>query len=151
MNKAFIKENDGADQGFCPRCGQQGIPVEEAPLATHLPVEARKTLGRTVYWCDHPDCTVAYFDNFDASVPTLQLRGPVAPKDPAAPLCACFGLTYDDVQEDVADGDPARIRELHQRSKSDEARCFETSPSGRCCLPAVQKLYFQLRGGIGAE
>lgn len=149
MNKAFIKENDGADQGFCPRCGQQGIPVEEAPLATYLTPEVRKTLGRSVYWCDHPDCTVAYFDNFDATVPTTALAHPVAPKDPTAPLCCCFGLTYDDVQQDVAEGFPARIRELNQRSKSDAARCFEKAPSGRCCMPAVQKLYFQLRGGPG--
>jgi hypothetical protein len=151
VNKAFIKENDGADQGFCPRCGQQGVPVEEAPLTTYLTPEARKILGRSAYWCDHPDCTVAYFDNFDAAVSTTELKHPVAPKDPTAPLCACFGLTYDDVRQDVDDGFPSRIRALHQRSNTDEARCRENAPSGRCCLTAVQKLYFQLRGGAGTD
>ena len=148
MNKAFIKENDGADQGFCPRCGQAGIPVDEAPLATHLSPERRATLGRSVYWCDHPDCSVAYFDNFDAVVGVESLRGPVAPKDPAAPLCSCFGVTYDDVQQDALEGTLTRIRELYRRSQSVEAQCGRLAPSGRCCLPSVQKLYFQLRGGI---
>lgn len=149
MNKAFIKENDGADQGFCPRCGQAGIPVGEAPLATHVAPEVRRSLGQTVYWCDHPDCPVAYFDNFDASVGIDALVRPVAPKSPTAPLCACFGLTYGDVQQDVTDGVPTRVRELYRRSQSPEARCGELAPSGQCCLTRVQKLYFQLRGGMG--
>jgi hypothetical protein len=53
----------------------------------------------------------------------------------------------DDVEADIADGTPHRIRALLARSKSPEARCEELSATGRSCIPEVQKCYFKLRGG----
>jgi hypothetical protein len=147
MNKAFTKEDDGQDAGYCPSCGQFGVPVGEPTIQAHVPPEHRRRLGKTVYWCDHPDCPVAYFDNFDARVDVPMLDRKVYPKAPDAPLCPCFALTYDDIAADVEEGVPTRIRELYRRSQTGEAHCITAAPGGRCCLPAVQKLYFQLRGG----
>ena len=76
--------------------------------------------------------------NLDAGLDLLS-------KNPAAPLCACFGLTYDDVAEDVGEGTPARIRELLAKSKSPEARCVAIAVDGRCCMPVVQELYMRLK------
>jgi hypothetical protein len=74
-----------------------------------------------------------------------ELKAPVYPHDLNAPMCACFGLTYDDVEADVRDGVPKRIRALLARTQSGEARCSQMAPDGRCCMTAVQELYMRLR------
>jgi hypothetical protein len=144
MNKAFVRESDSTDV-LCPRCGAVGIDALGSAVASHVPIEARRSLSATAYFCPTPTCPVAYFDAFEAQVAVEALAQPVHPKDPAAPLCACFGLTRDDVEADVAEGVPRRIRELLAKSKSDEARCETASPTGRSCLPDVQRYYFRLR------
>jgi hypothetical protein len=60
-------------------------------------------------------------------------------------LCACFGLSREDVEADVAEGTPRRIRELLAKSKTPAARCETAAPTGRCCLPEVQRYFFKLR------
>ena len=118
-----------------------------AAFETHVPLEARRALAASTYFCPTPTCQVAYFDAFEAIVLTDTLMSPVYPKDPTAPLCACFGLTLDEVEADVAEGTPHRIRELLARSKTPAARWEELSPTGRSCIPDVQRCYFKLRGG----
>jgi hypothetical protein len=146
MNKAFVRESDSTEV-LCPSCGGVGIEALRAAVEAHVPAEARRGLAATAFFCSTPSCPVAYFDAFEASVPAASLVRAVPPKDPAAPLCGCFGLTHEDVEADVEEGTPRRIRELLAKSKSPEARCEVASPTGRCCLPEVQKAYFKLRGG----
>jgi Zinc binding domain len=146
MNKAFVRESDSTDV-LCPRCGAAGTSALRVAFETHVPPEARRALAASTYFCPTPKCAVAYFDAFEAIVAVEVLLRPVYPKDPAAPLCACFGLTLDDVEADVAEGTPRRIRELLAKSKTPSARCEELSPTGRSCISAVQRCYFQLRGG----
>ena len=74
-----------------------------------------------------------------------ELRRTVYPKDLDAPICACFGLTYDDVAADVRDGTPHRIRELLAKSKTSAAQCERLAADGRSCIGAVQELYMKLR------
>ena len=74
-----------------------------------------------------------------------ELKAPIYPKHPDAPLCACFGFTYDEVAADVRDGTPTRIRELLAKSKSPAARCRTLAADGKCCMSAVQELYMKLR------
>jgi hypothetical protein len=90
---------------------------------------------------------VAYFDAMESVIEATDLVRPVQPKDPSAPLCGCFALTLEDVEDDVAEGTPRRIRELLAKSKSPAAHCPTASPTGKCCLPEVQRVYFKLRGG----
>jgi hypothetical protein len=118
-----------------------------AAFETHVPAEARRPLAASTYFCSTPTCPVAYFDAFEAIALTDSLVRPVYPKDPTAPLCSCFGLTLDDVEADVASPAPTRIRALLAKSKSPAARCEELSPTGRSCIPDVQRCYFKLRGG----
>ena len=146
MNKAFVREPDTTDV-LCPRCGAAGISALRAAFEAHVSAEVRRPLAASVYFCQTPTCAVAYFDAFEAIVPADALERPVYPKDPSAPLCPCFGLTLDDVEADAADTTPRRIRELLAKSKSAAARCEELSPTGRSCIPEVQKCYFKLRGG----
>lgn len=145
MNKAFVREPDTTEV-LCPRCGAAGATVLRAAFETNVPPDARRALAATTYFCATPTCPVAYFDAFEATVLTEALNHPVYPKDPRAPLCACFGLTIDDVEEDLAEGTPTRIRELLAKSKTPEARCQELSATGHSCIADVQRCYFKLRG-----
>src|SRR5262245_24347777 len=145
MNKAFVREPD-ATESLCPKCGAVGIGALRVAFEAHVPAEARRPLAASTYFCPTPTCPVAYFDAFEATVAVDALVQPVYPKDPAQPLCACFGLTYEDIQADAADDKPLRIRALLAKSKSAAARCEELSPTGRSCIPEVQRCYFKLKG-----
>jgi hypothetical protein len=145
LNKAFVRESDSTEVR-CPRCGAIGEEALRSALEALTTAETRRSLAASVLFCPTPVCEVAYFDAFEAFVTVDSLVRPVYPKDPDAPICPCFGLTSDDIQEEAAGSVPVRIRELYRRSKTDEARCYELSPTGRCCLPEVQRLYFKLRG-----
>jgi hypothetical protein len=145
MNKAFVREPDDDGRAYCPRCSTLGIPVEAGPLDTHVRPESRAKMHDAAWFCSFPRCDVAYFNQFDAVVTTDELRAPIYPKDLDAPLCACFGFTYDDVAADAQNSQPTRIRQLLAKSKSADARCHTFAPDGRCCMSAVQELYMRLR------
>jgi hypothetical protein len=145
MNKAFVREPEFDGRAFCPRCRTLGLPVEAGPLDTHIRPELRGRMHDAAWFCGFPRCDVAYFNLFDAVVTMDELKSPVYPYDPNAPICACFGFSYDDVEEDARDTQPTRIRELLARSKSADARCHTLAADGRCCMTAVQELYMKLR------
>lgn len=146
MNKAFVREPD-ADDILCPRCQSLGETVLPSALVAFTTAEQRKHLADRVFFCPATNCPVAYFDAMESAVEAAELLRPVHPKSASAPLCGCFGLTLEDVEDDVAEGTPRRIRELLTKSKSPAAHCSDASPTGRCCLPEVQRIYFKLRGG----
>ena len=107
-----------------------GRPVEHGPLDTHIRTEFRNKVGDSAWFCPFPRCDVAYFNLFDAVVMMDELKAPVYPHDLDAPICACFGLTYDDVEADVSEGTPTRVRALLAKSQSPEARCARLPPMG---------------------
>jgi hypothetical protein len=146
MNKAFVREPEDDGRAFCPRCKTFGLPVEAGPLDTHIRPESRGKLGDSAWFCGFPRCDVAYFNLYGANVMMDELKAPVYPYDPDAPICACFGLTYDDVEADVREGQPMRIRELFAKAKSDASQCYTLAADGRPCMQAVQELYMKLRG-----
>lgn len=145
MNKAFVREPDFDGRAYCPQCGSLGLPVEHGPLDRHIQPESRNKLGDTAWFCSFPRCDVAYFNLFEAVVLRTELAAPVYPHDLDAPLCACFGLTYDDVESDARGPAPLRIRELLAKSQSPAAQCEQLAADGRCCMAAVQELYQRLR------
>ena len=151
MNKAFVREPDDDGRAYCPRCGTLGRPVESGPLNTHIRPNARANMSDAAWFCGFARCEVAYFNVFGTVVLMNELKAPVYPYDPNAAMCACFGLTYDDVEADVREGTPTRIRELLAKSKSNQARCHVLAADGTCCIRAVQELYMRLRsqGGGG--
>ncbi|RIK85081.1 MAG: hypothetical protein DCC67_04400 [Planctomycetota bacterium] len=112
MNKAFIREPEFDGRAYCPRCGTLGAPVEHEPLDVHIWPESRTKMGDFAWFCGYFQCEVAYFNRFDAVVLVGELVAPVYPKDLDAPICACFGLGYDDVEADARADSPRRIREL---------------------------------------
>ena len=145
MNKAFIREPEDDGRAYCPRCRSLGVAVEVGPLDTHIRPQSRGKMHDSAWFCGFPRCEVAYFNLFDAVVTMDELRAPVYPYDVNAPICACFGLSYDDVEADVEEGSPTRIRELLAKSKTPGAHCETLAADGRCCISAVQELYMRLR------
>lgn len=149
MNKAFVREPDDDGRAYCPRCGSLGTAVSSGPLETHVRSEARGRIGQSAWFCSYPPCPVAYFDLFEGIITTEDLIAPVYPKDPQASLCACFGFTLEEIEADVAEGVPTRIRALLARSQSEAARCTTLAADGRCCLTEIKRLYMKLKSGTG--
>jgi len=142
MNKAFVREPDDVEPR-CPQCGTPGEKVSRDTLLAHLQPSAVDILGTSAFWCPTSTCDVAYFDGMEQRTTIANLKQPLYPKDPRANLCPCFGFTLDDIDEDIADGVPRRIRELLAKSKTAAAHCPTASANGKCCIPEVQRQYFR--------
>jgi len=142
MNKAFVREPDQTSE-YCPHCGSQGEPVGAETLETHLSAEQCGHVSQRANFCPAPRCDVAYFDGFERVILVSDLSASVYPKDPRAPICACFGLTCEEVEQDVAEGVATRTRAILEKTKSAEARCSRLAANGRSCVAYVQKYYMQ--------
>ena len=145
MNKAFVREPDNAVD-YCPRCGSAGVPVGSETLQYYLSEENRRRVADPANFCPSPRCEVAYFDVFERFILASELLHPAYPKDPDAPICACFGLTRHDIELDIQEGGVGRVRAILEKAKSSDARCAERAANGQCCIPYVQKYYMQLKG-----
>jgi len=143
MNKAFIREPESDGRVYCPRCGSLGTPVNKATLDHHLQEQTRPRMGDSAWFCDFARCDIAYFDRFERCVSVDELASTVYPKDAAAPICACFGFTWEEIEADVREGTPTRIRELLAKSESSDAQCHTLAADGRCCVREVQRLYMR--------
>ena len=145
MNKAFLREPDADVRVMCPRCATPGTPVDSGPLDNHIMPQHRDRLPNHAWYCSQISCDVAYFSNVGHLVILDELRSAVYPYDIDAPICACFGFGYDEVEADVLAAKPERIRNLLLRSQSAEARCSTLAIDGQCCIKEIQRLYLKLR------
>lgn len=143
MNKAFVREPDEPADLHCPRCGALGQAVSGATIAAQLRAQVNSPLGSSACFCATPSCEVAYFDHSQSTILIEQLRLPIYPKDPDAPICACFGLKAKDVVADARLGNPAGVRMLLERSVTQREKCVTKAADGRCCVDAVQRLYLR--------
>jgi bacterioferritin-associated ferredoxin len=139
MNKAFVREPDQTSD-YCPRCGAEGEPVGQETLENYLSAEQLGRVSQRSNFCPTPRCAVAYFDGFERTILVSELGRAVYPKDPAAPICACFGLTGEQIEEDVAEGVATRTRAILEKA----THCARLAANGRSCVAYVQKYYMQL-------
>ena len=145
MNKAFVREPEFDGRAYCPQCGSLGYAVGSATLDHNIREQPRPRMGDSAWFCGYGPCDVAYFDLFESVVAVDELRREVYPKDPDAPICACFGFGEESIDADIRDGTPTRIRELLEKSKSSSARCGELAADGQCCMREVQRIYMRRR------
>lgn len=143
MNKAFLREPDDNGDRNCPKCGSLGVPVSSDVLTRQIQPSARSDLSDTAFFCPFARCEVAYFDLFERTAPVDRLNAPVWPKDSDALLCACFGLTANDIEDDLSEGKPTRVRVLLERAKTPAAQCAALAADGRCCVAEVQRYYLR--------
>ena len=146
MNKAFIREPDDSGDSLCPACGSLGIAVEGETWRAHVPDATASPLAESAFFCPYAKCQVVYFDMFERRVTTDGLPRGVYPKDPQAPVCACFGMTLDEIRADARAGVVERVRELVRKAQSPQARCRTASPSGQSCVADVQRAFLNERG-----
>ena len=149
MNKAFCKEPEQSGRPLCPRCGAEGQVVTEATLRAHVSAGDAETLAEPMAWCDTESCPVAYFDTLERSIDVDRASGLHWPKDPAGPLCGCHGLTGEEGDADLAEGEPKRVRAVVRQAGEPSAECVLRSADGRPCVARVQRLYIRrLSGGV---
>ncbi len=144
MNKAFTREPD-AGETRCPRCESPGTPVGPETLRARLLPDALDKLAESGFFCRYEWCDVVYFDQFGRTVDSSSLRAPIYPKDPTAPICACFEFTRDDIEQDVQEGGATRTRALLAKAKSPEACCAVRAGDGQSCVPEVQRYFMKCR------
>ena len=144
MNKAFVREPDHTAD-YCPRCGAQGEPVGRDTLKSYLQPDDLGQLADPANFCPSPQCDVAYFDMFERVVTKDHLTHAAYPKDPAAPICACFGLTREDVERDVEEGVVTRTKAALAKAQSPLAHCSGAAANGRPCVAYVQRYYMLCR------
>ena len=144
MNKAFVREPEQTAD-YCPRCGSKGHEVGVEVLKSYLTDEQRHGLAEPVNFCPSPKCRVAYFDGLERSVMASELARPVYPKDPTAPICACFGVPRQDIEQDVEEGVVTRTKAILEKAKSSQARCAQMAANGESCIAYVQKYYMECR------
>ncbi len=149
MNKAFCKEPDDTRPPRCPRCGGEGARVDGSTLAGHVEPASAGVLGEPAYYCGTDACEVAYFDLLERTVAVNAARGLPWPKDPTGTLCACHGLTADDVDADIAEGVPTRVREVVRKAGLPDAVCAARSADGRPCVARVQRHFIRRRAELG--
>jgi Zinc binding domain len=143
MYKASFKEPDPNLPPRCPRCGADGLLIGPETLLAHLASDTAESLGEPAYWCATDACPVAYFDLFERTANVDAAHGLYWPKDPAGPLCCCHGLTVDDVDADLAEPVPSRVRAVVQKAGQPDAACTTKSPDGRPCVARVQRYYMR--------
>ena len=140
MNKAFVREPDSTNER-CPDCGSHGRTVGSTVLDKYVRTESRESLGETASFCTNAKCDIVYFDVFERCIRTAQMIHSVYPKDRSAPICACFQLKESDIDLDLEEGLPTRVRQLLAQSESPEARCEDLAADGHSCVSEVQKYY----------
>ena len=144
MNKAFVREPEQMAD-YCPRCGSQGEPVTAETLRAWLTEEQRRGLAEPANFCPAPQCEVVYFDAFERYLLSRDVARPVYPKDPSAPVCACFGLTRDDIEQDVQEGGNTPRQSRGPAGEIAGGQCRHHAANGRSCVPYIQKYFQQCR------
>lgn len=142
MSQAFMKEGEVPDP-VCPgeRCGAAGDVVTKETLRAHLPEEVARRLPNGGFFCASPSCAVAYFDGWGGTASVDELLAPVWPKAADAPICACLGLTEDDVIDDASTGRRDRVRDIVWRAEDGGGECASAAASGRTCVLEVRRLF----------
>ena len=148
MNKAFCREPDETRPARCPACGNEGLVVSADTRAAHVTAAAAGQLGEPVAFCGTDTCDVAYFDLLERVVPVAEARGLPWPKDPGGTLCACFGLTADDVDADIVAGSVERVRDVVRRAGQPGAECGLRAADGRSCTARVQRYFLRRRAEL---
>lgn len=145
MSRAFIKEPEPEDPR-CPLpagCGGPGMPLGRKTLLAQLPEDVARTFAESAYYCGNDSCPVAYFDAWGAQAPASMLRCQAYPKNAAAPLCSCFGITAEAIRAEAELGRKDLLRDLLARAESKAARCETEAPSGTSCLVEARRVFLK--------
>src|SRR5262245_29387613 len=153
MSRAFGRdpETPGPTCPSPPGCGGTGVPVSSATLRARLRPDAAARFEEAAFFCPDPACDVAYFDGRLAWAARSELLEPAYPKQAGAPLCACFGVSREAIEELGRRGDKVAMRAFLERAASPEARCATRAADGRSCATEARRVFLRtLPGGADA-
>jgi hypothetical protein len=151
MSRAFIKEPETPGPG-CPSppgCGGAGVPVPRVTLLARLGTDVAARFEGEACFCPDPACPVAYFDARGERATRDELLEPVFPKHQGAPLCPCFGVSREALEQLARRGDKAGMRAFLERTGSAEARCATRTADGRSCATEARRAFLRALGGGG--
>lgn len=130
-------DSDHPNKGRCPINGLEYFEVSLRTIAHHIKEPwAWTSSAERYYFCDDPDCDVAYFGDDNSVVLKSQLRTRIGVKERTDNdlQCYCFGVSRADFERDTA------TREfVIAQTKMGACSCEISNPSGRCCLKDFPK------------
>lgn len=138
-NGCSLSDSDSAHRrkGRCPVNGLEYAEVAVRTIIHHIKNSwTWVPSAKHYYFCDAPDCDVAYFGDDNSVVLKSQLRTRIGVKEQAEHdlLCYCFGVRRGDFERDPT------IREfVIAQTKVGACSCETSNPSGRCCLKDFPK------------
>jgi len=145
MNKAFVREPDSTAE-YCPRCGTLGQPVVGETLDAPRP--------RVKTTCDFADsacfCPAPHAMSRTSTIrsgcagPRISIM-PSIHKDSRPQICACFGLTRDDIEKDVDRERLSEPKALLEKAQVARRPMCAQGANGQSCVAYVQKYYLQCR------
>jgi hypothetical protein len=129
----------------CPVSGRRAKQVEALTvksLVRHLPFGMPPA---QYYFCDGAGCDVVYFSsNPEAPVfrrNDLLVRVGMKEKTAPIPVCYCYGVTRQDIQEETRRTGSSTIAErIKAEVKAGRCACEVKNPSGKCCLGTVTRV-----------
>jgi len=116
----------------CPNCGYISAGVSTRTIVHQIKHSwLWNDKNQSFYFCEDPNCDVAYFGEDNSVIVKSQLRSKIGVKDCTvnAPLCYCFGIT----QSEAINAPSIRNFVLTKTSQG-ICSCETSNPSGRCCL-----------------
>lgn len=134
------------NKGRCPVNGLEYSEVSVRTIAHHIKEPwAWAPSVKHYYFCDAPDCDVAYFGDDDSVVLKSRLRTRIGVKERTEHdlLCYCFGVSRADFEHD-----PATREFVIAQTEIGACSCETSNPSGRCCLKDFPKSP-KLNGSLG--
>lgn len=128
----------------CPECGRRAKQVDiltVKSLVGHLPFGMEPA---QYYFCEAPACDVVYFASNPQSPAfhrdNLLVRVGVKEKHDPITVCYCFGVTRQDIAEEVQQTGKSTIGErIKAEVKAGNCACEVKNPSGKCCLGDVNR------------
>lgn len=114
----------------CPVCGNTCREVSTTTILHHIKEPWNwKTTDQGYYFCNTPNCDVAYCGEDNSVIGKSELRTKIGLKENSteALICYCFGVTS-------AEANAGTRAFVTQKTKERLCACEIRNPSGRCCL-----------------
>jgi len=129
--------------------------VNEVTLRSLVEEPVTRDLGTLsdFFFCAGKSCDVAYFaaDGRTVDKHRVTVRIGVKELQSPRPLCFCFDVTAEDIEEEVQrDGATTIPNMITERCREGLDRCPETNPRGRCCLGDVRQ-FAKVLGGTSPD
>ena len=128
----------------CPVSGtrsKQVAALTVKSLVRHLPFGMPST---QYYFCDAPGCDVVYFPLYPEA-PTFRREdllvriGAKETRD-SIPVCYCFGITRNQIQEEIRKtGESTAAERVKAEVKAGRCACEVKNPAGKCCLGDIAR------------